>query len=415
MKRLTVNTRWWLYIALLPILGSVPLQLRSVLRIVPSHYSDFRSPWMGVIGLLHGTDAYGSAFTHEIQLQMFGKIVTDPHTDSQAFVYPAQTAILLSPFALLPWKAARILLTVFLPVLVAVSTWLWAQLCSVERGRWLAVCLVTLSWPSIWAYQQTQLTVVVLAALAGACFLLSRESDGLAGILLAISTIKPNVALLLTLWLLLQMTIQRRWRFLLGFGVAMAALLGTSQILFGGWASRWAAAARLYSSSPFKPPLLILIFGHSFGMIAVGLLASGIVVRLVKIGFVSPRSRGFSHAVALILAFTTCAIPTTMWMIYNELALVPAVLIVFAEREKRNPARVLARWSVCELIAVVPICAAVSFVAGYKSYLAILPFLNLLTPALVAIALVTGGLSKSVDPPATTSARWKKAVEMATP
>lgn len=327
----------WLWALLLITLVATPVRLSAVLRLVSSHYSDYLSAWKGMRALLHHADPYTVAETHEIQMRFFGRIVTDPRTDPQAFVYPAHMAVLLSPLALLPWKASRNLLTAMLPPLVGIIAWIWLGLCGITRHRVAVILLIVCSWPAIWAYQQTQLTVVALAAVSGACFFFAQGDDGVAGVLLAASTIKPNIAGLVVLWFLFQASIQHRWRFLLGFLGSVCVLLAASEGMLSGWVPKWLGAARSYGSNPWKPPLLTLSFGHIAGPVLIVLLAAWIVVRLWRNGVVLPASRNFAGEIALLLAVTVCVVPTTIWMVYNDLLLIPGILIVLQHKCEQNP------------------------------------------------------------------------------
>jgi len=345
---------------------------------------------MGSRALLHGVDPYTRAFTEQIQRRMFWKVLTDPAADSQAFVYPAHSALLLAPLAALPWQAARFLLTAVLPLLLVAAAWLWADMCGVRRSRWFLIALAALSWPAIWAYRQTQLTVVVLLAIALACYLLSRNRDGLAGAALAVATMKPNLSLLLIAWLLLQTALQRRWRFWIGLGIPAVFLLGLSQFLWPRWVSQWLAAVSQYSG-PYKPPLLMLELGHLMGIVAIGLLGAGILLRLWTAGVTLPGSPAFAYAVAIILAFTTCIIPTSMWLIYNELAVIPAVFLIFSLEQRRNAAHALAMIAVGVVLGMVPVCAAIYAVIGFRVVLGFLPFMTALVVPVVTVALASRG------------------------
>lgn len=321
---------------------------------------------------------------------MFWKVLTDPAADSQAFVYPAHSAVLLAPLVLLPWSVARFVLTALLPLLLIGCSWLFAEMCGLRRRRWLVISLVAVSWPAFWAYRQTQLSVVILFAVALACYLLSRDRDGLAGAALVIATMKPNLSLLLIAWLLLQTALQRRWRFWIGLGVPTVLLLILSRILWPGWLSQWLAAVRQYSG-PYKPPLLMLELGHLMGIAAVGLLGVGILVRLWAAGATRPGSSAFAYAVALILAFTTCIIPTSMWLIYNELAMIPAVFLIFALERRPNAAHVVAMIAVSVVLGMVPVCVAIYAIIGFRVVLGFLPFMTALVVPVVTVALASRG------------------------
>lgn len=389
-------------VALLLTLAAIPVQLRGVLQVIPSHFSDLYSPWMGTRALLHRTNPYTVEFTHRIEIQFYGVIPKDPKVDTMAFVYPAHAAYLLAPLAELPFKAARSTLTAALPILVALAAWWWARLCGLLRGRWLAIGLVTCTWPAIWAYQQTQLTVVVVAAMAWGCFLLARERDFAAGLLLAVATIKPNLCALLILWLVVQMAMQRRWRFLAGFAIPTTGLLCASLAMWPGWFSRWIAAVRAYGG-PYKPPLLMVLFGRAGGIAAAVVLGAWVVFRIWKIGVAKPSTRGFVEGVALVLAFSTCLLPSTYWMIYNELTLIPAVYLVFTA-ERLRLLQFLARLCIIEMIAALPVCAVVLLVTHRTSVVVVIPFLNMLIPPMLTIALAESGSAEAAPPPKLTAA-----------
>lgn len=398
MKR-PAGVSLWLWIALLATVASVPRQLHDTLRIIPSHWSDFYSQWMGTRALFDGTDPYTTLFTQTIEIGFYGNIPDNSKADAQAFVYPAHAAIVLWPLSRLPWRAARIVLTALLPPLVALSAWLWMVLGDVKRQRWLIVALMACSWPAIWAYQQTQLTVVVLALIAGGCFLLNRKRDVPAGVLFAVATIKPNLGGLVILWLVVQMAIQRRWRFLFAFLGTTTGLMITAMIFFPGWIVHWISAARDYSNTPFKLPLFSLMLGHAAGVVLAGALTGWVIWRLWRLGVAAPSSAQFNYAVALTLALTVCLIPTTIWMIYNELALIPAVLLVFCGRQRAHPLAAIARLGIYELLGVVPLCALLAAFLGPSTVLEYLPFVNLLIPPLLAIAIASSGAEQETAAP----------------
>jgi len=385
--------RWstWLLVALVLTAASVPIQLHKTYSIIPAHWSDFASQWLGVRTLLHGGDPYTLELTHTIETRWFGGIRTSPMADSHAFVYPAHAAVLLWPFALLPWHAARILLTAILPPLVALTAWMWAKLCNLRKGCWVAVAFVTLSWPAIWAYQQTQLTVVVVVLLTAGCYALVKQKDGLAGVLFACSTMKPNLAVLLMVWVLLQMAVQHRWRFLIWFGATLSSMTGASLIMFPGWIPRWVAAAAAYGNNRYKPSLLTLIFGAHGGPIAIVVLTLLVLYRLWQARIAEPGSHRFTYAAALVLALTVCVIPATPWMIYNQLALIPAAYLVFAEGQQAARLSRVARLGIYELIGIVPLCAVITLAGGSSQYLQFLPFINTPFPPLLTVAVAALG------------------------
>lgn len=388
-----------MWIALAGLLITTPFELHAILRRIPSHFSDLYSPWMGMRGLIHGVNPYSRDFTEKIFSRFYGRPMNDQEFETQAFVYPGITAFLFGPIALMSWKVARIFTTAILPPLVALTTWIWCELCFIERRyRWIAIGLVTCSWPAIWAYQQTQPTVIVIAAVTASVFLLARNHDIPAAMCLVFATAKPNLSGFIIAWLLVQMAIQRRWRFVIAFASLSGLVLGGSVVAFPGWVRQWITAAMLYDQNPFKPPELILLLGKEVGGIAILSLGLWLIFWLFDTGVAEPGTRQFTQAIALLLAFTTCVIPTTTWMIYNELALIPAVFLIFAAEGGIPLNNVFARLCIFELLAIVPICVVSMWVVGYNPALSYIPFLNVAVPFAVTLG-VAGRVRKALTSP----------------
>ncbi len=301
---------------------------------------------------------------------------------------------LLGPFTLLPWSLVRLLFTLMAPLVVAASIWLWIQICNLNFDRTqiaIVSLLILTSWPAVWAYQQQQPTIYIATLMALAVFLFQGRSDVFAGILLSLATVKPNLVGLIVMWLLLQAAAQRRWRFLLSFGLSIAILLMASEAFVPGWISHWIHTAATYADDPSKVSLFIHLFGHKFGVEATVLMGIALCIRLWKLGSVFVDAPEFGQTVALLLAATVCIIPTTMWMIYNELLLIPGVLILIAPTSPKYPLARPVGWLAATVmfwtVLIMPLCAAMGVLVGYSPLLAILPFHNSLLPVAVVLSM----------------------------
>jgi hypothetical protein len=91
-----------------------------------------------------------------------------------------------------------------------------------------------------------QFAALVFLWLAGSLWALRQERDVLAGVLLALTTIKPQMVFLLIPALLLWGVGQRRWRFVGGFSAMMVGLLGLSFLLLPGWLAGFLAQVNAY-------------------------------------------------------------------------------------------------------------------------------------------------------------------------
>ncbi|PWH14814.1 MAG: hypothetical protein D6735_10525 [Acidobacteria bacterium] len=202
-------------------------------------HRDFFPLWVGVRSLIEGDHRiYSEETTRKNQIRLYGSILP-PNRDQQAFAYPAQLAVLLFPFGLI--EDFRI------------ATALWQAL-SVILLNWALILLREISYPYkpwgcvlllfFWFYTflmiyQAQVTVIPLLALVGTIVLLSNSKDFLAGMVLSLGVVKPELVFLPVLILIGICVYRRRFAFLRG-------LVGTSMVLFlvsyiwlGWWVDEW--------------------------------------------------------------------------------------------------------------------------------------------------------------------------------
>ena len=108
----------------------------------------------------------------------------------------------------------------------------------------------------IWAGQTT--LIVTLALMLG-WYYTRRDRWVIGGVLLAISTIKPQVSLLVIFWLLLEW----RWRVLVAIALAIVALSAVPLVISGPVTlmTDWLAAAWRYSAGPYNLLGSRMVFG----------------------------------------------------------------------------------------------------------------------------------------------------------
>jgi hypothetical protein len=394
------RARWARRVAMLLVLGwmvAAPfVQLREVDPIVRAEWTDLYPQWLGAQAVLRGTNPYTTAMTQEIQRGFYGHVLKpDEQWDQQPFVYPAHVAFLIAPLTMLPWWLTRRVTTLLAPVMVVLTAWMWMRICGVKLDRvrtGILLFLILTSWPSIWAIRQLQPTILVAGLIAGSVLLFARRRDGWAGMLLALATVKPNLAALLCVWLVIQAVAQRRWRFLTVFLSSTLVLLLGAEAVLPGWIPSWIRASIACSHQPHKTSQVVMIFGHEMGIAVTLLLLAALCFRLWKIGSAASETAEFSQPVSLILAATVCLMPPNNgWMLYNDLLLIPGILVLLPARPTRPLEQVLRGLtvlSIVSMVAIAPITAAISLFVGYVPFLAILPFLNVLLPVAVLAMLL---------------------------
>jgi hypothetical protein len=324
---------WQAAVALL--LGACALwHLHIINRNMAPQKGDLVPVWIGAqVALEHG-NPYSDETTRKIQTAYYGRPVTPEElrtVNKMGFAYPAHTLVLLSFIAPFSWMAVRTASLIVLPLVMAASVplWLWTVGISVGPIRMaLLTVLAVESWPSMWAIHQTQPTLLVGLLLAAGCLLLKQGNVIAAGIALAMATTKPQLAGILIAWLLLWAALRRCWSFLVSFLTSLSVLLAAATWLVPGWVQNWRAAMADYAAYRHLNLDLVAIFGHWAG----GLLSAAIGLYS---GFLLWRHRRcpadglrFGLMCALALAATICLSPNEPGMIYNEVLLLPAVLLL---------------------------------------------------------------------------------------
>ena len=314
--------------------------------------SDLYSSWLPARELLfHGRDPYGPDITREIQLGFYGRVLApdDEVRATLAFIYPPSMIVLFAPLALLPFEWVSTLFALTVPLLcmiVAVGS-MAAAGWRPARPSWLALLALAASTiPATYLYYLQQPTLWVAVLLAGTVLALVRGGRGEpapspplttahlnwwyigAGLLFALTTVKPQVALGPGVWLGLWVLGDWRRRQGLAWGVGIGgALLGAfSFALVPNWVGEWRAALGDYVGYatglpplgllPFTPPAAIAWLQ---GALVVAALVGGWAVRRA-----APGTPAWAWAWGVAGLVGLHLIPS--WVPYNHILLLPGAI-----------------------------------------------------------------------------------------
>jgi hypothetical protein len=355
----------WFYVN--SILRAHQIADAEVKQIPRGNLSDLYPRWVGTRELLlHHRNPYGRDVTLEIQEGYYGRRLdaARPHDpkDQQGFAYPVYVVFVLAPLVGVPFPVLQIVFYWLLAGLTAVGVWLWLRVL-----RWrlpplaIAACiLLTLgSFPALQGIKLQQLSLLVAALLAGAVACVASGFLFFGGALLALATIKPQLAWLAVGWLLLWAVSDWRARrkLVFGFGLVMALLLAGAEIILPGWWRIFAEALAQYRQYTQSQSVLEVMLNEIVGPVASGtaarigaqilaamaVLACGPV--LWRLRGKQADDSGFGCASALVLALTVLVVP--MYAPYNQVLLLPAILLLVRERAafaSRSRMRGLAYW-----------------------------------------------------------------------
>jgi len=196
--------------------------------------NDFLVHWMGTrMLLLEGESPYSDKTASNIQMFAYGhEAQGDEHELRVA--YPLYSIIAFFPFSLISnYDLARALWMTMLEIGLLILSYLSLKITDWKPGK--ATLIIYFLFSVFWYHAMRPLingNIVILIALAIAGILISirKKEDELAGVLLAVTTIKPQVTIVFIFFIILWSFRNRRYK-LVGWFVATIFLLSVSAAL----------------------------------------------------------------------------------------------------------------------------------------------------------------------------------------
>jgi hypothetical protein len=303
--------------------------------------SDLYPRWLGARELLlHGRNPYGDDIAIEIQKGYYGRALNparpnDPK-DQQGFAYPVYVVFLLAPLIAVPFHQVQLFFYWFLVAMTAVSVALWFRLL-----RWslppiltaTAVVLTLGSLPAVQGLKLQQLSLLVAAILAAAAACVAHRHLLCGAVLLAIATIKPQLALPLIAWLSLWAFSHwsARRRFVYGFAGTMALLVGAGEFVLPGWLGMFREAIEKYHRYTQNASVLDELFpwAHAGKVLAVAAALASVWL-MWRFRHEPAESKKFGIVTALVMALTVLIVP--MYAPYNQVLLLPTAFVLIRDR-----------------------------------------------------------------------------------
>ena len=302
--------------------------------------SDLYPRWLGARELLrHGRDPYSAEVTREIQAGYYGRPLDasrpeDP-IDQQAFAYPVYIVFYMAPTIHLGFGTVQRAFFWILVGVTAASVLLWLRLLDWKVAPWVQAALLALtlgSLPVLQALKLQQLTLLVAAMCAAAIVLLVAGRPLAAGVVLALSTIKPQLALPLLLWLALWSLgdLRRRYHWAASFLFCMAVLVAASEWLLPHWIERFWHATVAYRQYAQAIPMLEAILPYPWGRLVEVLFVTMTVLLCFKRIRQAEDTLAFQESTCLVLSMTALIVPK--FALYNQVLLIPAILLIARDR-----------------------------------------------------------------------------------
>jgi hypothetical protein len=313
--------------------------------------SDLYPRWLGAHELLlHRSNPYSDEVALEIQKGYYGRALDparpDDPKDRQGFAYPVYVVFLLAPVVGFSFHSVQLFFYWLLIALTAATVPLWL------RGLgWrpppvavaIAIALTLGTVPAVQGIKLQQLSLLVAALLAGSAASVASEFLFCGGAILALATIKPQLAWPMVLWLLgwVVSDWKARRRLVFGFATVMGALLIAADWVLPGWIKMFLEAIRQYhqytQNESVLDQLVNWALGSHGGQILAVIACLATALLLWNLRRAAAGSAEFAGALAVVLTLTVLVVP--MYAPYNQVLLLPAIL--FLTREQ-FPARVSA-------------------------------------------------------------------------
>jgi Glycosyltransferase family 87 len=299
--------------------------------------SDLYPRWLGARELLlRGRDPYSNEITSEIQRGYYGREIdpsrpNDPK-DRVGFAYPVYVVFILAPTVHMDFRAVRLLAMWVLAgsTVLSVLVWQWVMGVRFSVPSSLTWTLLTLGcYPFVEGLAIQQFSLLVAALFSGSFAMRKKGQLFASGVLLAIATIKPQIVLLPVILMLIWVSgnWRERQRWLWGFASTLILLLAGSEYLLPGWMFRFYNALLAYSQYVGGTSFLDLLLTSrlaGIGRAAMVLAALWAFWRARKF-----EADTIAAKTALSLAITAAVCTTPNLGTYNQVLLLPSLLLVY--------------------------------------------------------------------------------------
>jgi len=271
------------------------------------------------IGLEHG---WSHLYSLSLQHQLFAQL--RPHAvfnDDEWFVSPPPLAWLVLPLSVFGAAGAVYAWLAISLAALGVGWWIAAPGRWPRRGLWLLAALAL--YPVLYGLRLAQPDLLILALVAAAWRLADAEKPYLAGAVLGLSVIKPQ----LTLFLPLVLLASGRWRIAVGWAVSAGLLAAASAALIGGqglsdYLSLLNQARHVTNNRYFT---LAFVLGPD----TPGYVAQAVVAVAAMVGaYLNRRS---SHARVFALGIVATSVGATYWHLQDFTILVLAAWLFWRD------------------------------------------------------------------------------------
>lgn len=206
--------------------------------------NDFLARWNGAHEWLkNGRNPYSNEVSLIAQELIYGRpAIISQGEDIAHFVYPLYSMLFFAPFGLMEYTLARAVFMTVLEICLVLITLVSLRMTGwkVKRLGLVALLLFGVLWYcAIRGIILGQYAVINALLMLLAIWAIQQKQDVAAGILLILSTSKPQMSYLLVLYVLFWSISARRWRIVGSLVGTFAVLMIVTYIFLPGWPLDW--------------------------------------------------------------------------------------------------------------------------------------------------------------------------------
>jgi hypothetical protein len=206
--------------------------------------NDFLARWNGAHEwLIHGNNPYTNKVSEIAQKMIYGRLANPLKGEDVAhFVYPIYSMLFFAPFALMDYTLARAVWMTVLEVAMVALTFISLRLSGwkIKPISLAGILIFSILW-------YCSVRTIILGQFSGINALLilisllciKTEHDQVAGVLLALSTSKPQMSYLLIIFIIFWAIRSSRHRIWISFFLAMIIMTVVGWLLLPGWPIGW--------------------------------------------------------------------------------------------------------------------------------------------------------------------------------
>lgn len=306
-----------------------------------SDMNKFRPRWQGTrIFLVEGVSPYSDQTTREIERSVYGRSARS-NEEPGFFVYPLYSVIFYAPLAL--FSEFELAFALWLTVLeLSLALIIVVSLLFVEWRPSILVIMILFVYTFLWYHAlrpviSGNISVLIALIIVGALLAIQSKMDPLAGFLLALASIKPQMVIVLYVFLIVWAISKQRWALIWSLVGSIFFMTAAGSLFFQDWMMDYIRQVISYSEEVFisTPGAIITHWLPGVGK-QMGWVITGIMVALLIIEWRACLGKdGRWFVWTSMLTLTASSLIGIYSTLENYIMLYPSMILIISVWYKR--------------------------------------------------------------------------------